>query len=104
MKKNEIVMNEDYRMKVVNFLKIYGYYEGVLVKNGTDKKYVSGELGILDIIRDKGEFKKLKMSVDKVLEYCYMNSLRAIEEVMKNFYLVECLEVRKRYGGFFDRF
>ena len=39
MKDKVFNIDEEFRMKVVNFLKIYGDYEGVLVKDGNDKKY-----------------------------------------------------------------
>ena len=104
MKKKEIIfVDEEFRMKIVNFLKIYGYYEGVLVQIGIDKKYVSGELKLVDIIKSKKDFKELKMSVNKVLEYCYENGFDRIERVMNRFYQDECAEIRKLYGGFFDR-
>lgn len=96
-------VNEEFRMKVVNFLKIYGYYEGILSNNDIHKKYVSGELKLMDIIQDKKNFKELKLSINAVLEYCYENHFEEIENVMNYFYKVECLEIRKKYGGFFDR-
>ncbi len=103
-KKEEIlVIDEEFRMKVVNFLRIYGYYSGVLSDIAIEKKYVSGELKISDIIRDKSDFKELKMSVNKVLEYCYENRFDKIERIMNKFYKEECAEVRKLYGGFFDK-
>lgn len=100
---NHIVNNEEFRMKVVNFLKIYGFYNGCLVKNGMDRKYVSLELRLVDIIQSKQDFKELKMSVNKVLDYCYENGFKEIEMIMKYFYQNDCLEVRKKYGSFFDR-
>ncbi len=103
MKKREYVIDEDFRMKVVNFLKIYGYYNGVLVKNGMDKKYASGEVLIGDIILSKKDYKELKMSVNKVLDYCYENRFDEIEGVINYFYKVECAEIRQKYGNFFDR-
>ena len=104
MSVKEFVINEDFRMKVVNFLKIYGYYEGVLGKNDIQKKYVSGELKLMDIIQDKKAFKELKMSINVVLDYCFDNHFDEIENVMNYFYRVECLEIRKQYGGLFDKF
>ena len=104
-KKEEVlVIDEEFRMKVVNFLRIYGYYSGVLSDIATEKKYVSGELKISDIIRDKSDFKELKRSVNKVLEYCYENRFDNIERVMNKFYKEECASVKKMYGGFFDKF
>lgn len=103
MSKKEFIVDEDYRMKVVNFLKIYGYYDGVLGKIGIDKKYVSGELKLIDIIQSKQDFKVLKFSINKVLEYCYENHFKEIEEIMNYFYRVECREIRDKYGNFFDR-
>ena len=103
-KKEEIlVIDEEFRMKVINFLRIYGYYSGVLSDIAIEKKYVSGELKISDIIRDKSDFKELKMSVNKVLEYCYENRFDKIERIMNKFYKEECAEVRKLYGGCFDK-
>ena len=90
-------------MKVVNFLKIYGYYNGCLSKIELERKYISGELLLRDIIQNKTDFKELKMSINKVLEYCYENYFEEIENIMNYFYRVECLEIRKKYGNFFDR-
>lgn len=104
MEKKEIILvDEEFRMKVVNFLKIYGYYEGVLAQAGIDKQYVSGDLKLTDIIKSKKDFKELKMSVNKVLDYCYENCFDKIEMIMNKFYQDECAEVRKLYGGFFDK-
>ena len=97
-------INEDFRMKVVNFLKNYGYYEGILASNEIQKKYVSGELKLIDIIQDKKAFKELKLSINAVLDYCFENHFEEIENIMNCFYKLECLEVRKKYGGFFDKF
>ena len=104
MGKKTFIINEDFRMKVVNFLKIYGYYNGVLSKIEVQKKYVNGELSLLDIIQNKKDFKELKMSINVVLEYCYDNHFSEIEDIMNYFYKVECLEIRKKYGSLFDRF
>ena len=90
-------------MKVVNFLKIYGYYSGILSKIDIEKKYVSGELLLSDIIKNKKDFKELKLSINKVLEYCYENKFKEIESVMNNFYKVECKIVRKQYGSIFEK-
>lgn len=98
------VINEDFRMKVINFLKIYGYYKGILSKIDIQKKYINGELKLSDIIQNKNDYKELKMSIRVVLEYCYDNHFKEIEDVMNYFYKVECLEVRKLYGSFFDKF
>lgn len=103
MKKKEIIINADFRMKVVNFLKIYGYYGGVLVQNGNDKKYSAGQLLITDIITNKKDFKELKTGVKVVLDCCYENSYNEIEQIMNVFYKDECKEIRQRYGGFFDK-
>ena len=103
MNKKKMIVSEDYRMKVVNLLKIYGYYNGILVKEGMDKKYVSGELLISDIIVSKKDYKELKLSIDKVLEYCYENHFDEIEAVMNCFYKVECSQIRKSFGSFFDK-
>lgn len=103
MSKREFVINEDYRMKVVNFLKIYSDYSGVLSNIEIQKKYISGELKLIDVIKSKKDFKELKYYVNEVLEYCYKNYFEEIEAIMNNFYNVECLEVRKKYGSIFDR-
>ena len=44
--KSPIVVGPDYRMKVINFLKIYGYYNGILVRMDMQRKYISGELSL----------------------------------------------------------
>lgn len=104
MSKREFVINEEYRMKIVNFLKIYGYYNGILANIEIQKKYISGELKLIDIIQSKKDFKELKYSINEVLEYCYKNYFKEIEDIMNNFYNIECLEVRRKYGSIFDRF
>lgn len=104
MSKRDFIVDEDFRMKVINFLKIYGYYDGILIKNGNDKSYISGELVLLDIIQNKKDFKQLKLSINKVLEYCYENSFKEIEAVINYFYKVECSSIKKKYGNFFERF
>lgn len=103
MEKLELVIDEDFRMKVINFLKIYGYYNGILVRDGNDKKYVSGDIGINDIILNKKDFKELKAVVNNVLDCCYKNGYGAIEKVMKKFYKDECKILREKYGNFFDK-
>ena len=97
-------IDDEFRMKVVNFLKIYGYYKGILSKNDIQKKYISGELKLIDIIQDRKSFKELKISINVVLEYSFDNHFSEIENVMNYFYKEECLEIRKKYGGLFDRF
>lgn len=104
MSKKEFIINEEYRMKIVNFLKIYGCYNGILSKMDIQKKYISGELKLIDIIQSKKDFKELKYSINEVLEYCYKNYFKEIEDLMNNFYSVECLAIRKKYGSIFDRF
>ena len=104
MGKEAIVINEDFKMKVVNFLKIYGTYDGILVKHGNDKKYISGDAKIDDIINNKIEFNLLKNSINMVFEYCYENSYKAIEDVIDFFYKYECKDIRIKYGNFFDKF
>lgn len=96
-------MDEDYRMKNINFLKIYGYYDGILCNMELQKKYISGELKLIDIIKDKAEFKKIKLSVNAVIDYCNNNYFDEIANVMQHFYKVECLDIRKQYGSFFDK-
>ena len=102
--KDTIVVDEEYRMKVINFLKIYGYYNGVLISKEFEKDYINGKVSINDIIKDKKNFKELKRSVNKTLDYCYENGFNAIEKVINYFYKFECSELRKQYGGFFDKF
>ena len=104
MSTKDVVINEEFRMKVVNFLKIYGYYGGILSKIEIERSYVNGSVPRGDIIKSKQDFKELKFSVNKVLEYCYENGFREIENVMNTFYKVECAGIRKMYGNFFDRF
>lgn len=101
--RNPIVVGPDYRMKVINFLKIYGYYNGVLVRMDIERKYISGELRILDIIQNKTDYKVLKDSCKALLSYCYDNNYVEIAKVMEYFYKVECLELKKKYGNFFER-
>lgn len=72
-------------MKVVNFLNIYGNYGGVLSRAEIHRKYVSGELRFIDVIYSKWEFNLLKVGVNSVLDYCYENSFREIEDVIKTF-------------------
>jgi len=99
-----MIVDDEYRMKIVNFLKIYGYYSGVLVSLDCEKKYISGELLLTDIIKSKYDFKELKMSINKVLDYCYENGFKEIERVMEYFYKNDCKSIKKQYGGLFDKF
>ena len=104
MSKNKLyVMDEDYRMKIVNFLKIYGSYKGILSNNDIQKKYISGELKLIDIIQSKKDYKELKISIKLVLDYSFANYFAEIESIMMHFYRVECLDIRKKYGSFFDK-
>lgn len=103
MAKKEYVIDDDFRLKAINLLKGYGYYKGVLVKSDVQKNYVSGQLKLSDIIKSKSDFKELKASVNAALEYCYANNFGEIENVIKYFYRVECMEIRKLYGNFFDK-
>lgn len=103
MKDKVFNIDEEFRMKVVNFLKIYGDYEGVLVKDGNDKKYANGLVTIDNVILNKRDFLELKAGVNNVLDCCYENGYNAIENIMKYFYKVECKTVREKYGSFFDR-
>jgi len=103
MKVKNYVIDDEFRMKVINFLKIYGYYGGVLSSNDIQKKYISGELKLDDIIKNKKDFKELKSSINVVLEYCYENGYQEIEDIMNYFYKVECSNIRKNYGNFFER-
>lgn len=102
--KDNIIVDDEYRMKVINFLKIYGYYNGVLVSKDFEKNYINGLISINAIIKDKNDFKELKRSVNKVLDYCYENGFNAIETVINYFYKIECADLRKQYGGLFDKF
>lgn len=102
-KKKMYVMDEDYRMKIVNFLKIYGSYNGILSNNDIQKKYISGELKLNDIIQSRKDYKELKISIKLVLDYSFENYFDEIESIMMHFYRVECLDVRKKYGNLFDK-
>lgn len=104
MGKEDIIINEDFKMKVVNFLKIYGNYGGILVRDKNDRKYVSGEINLDDIITNKKDFVELKSGVKEVLDYCYENGYDTIEKVMNKFYVDECSDIKKKYGNFFDRY
>lgn len=99
----DLINSEDFRMKVINMLKLYGYYDGILVKNGMDKNFVSGEILLIDIITSKNDFKELKRSIQKVFDYCYENSFDEIEGIMNYFYKVVCRDIRKKYGSLFDK-
>lgn len=99
----KLINSEEIRMKVINFLKLYGYYDGVLVKNNMDKKFVSGEVLLVDIVSSRKDFKELKQSVVKVLDYCYENNFDEIERVMNYFYKDMCRDIRKKYGSLFDK-
>lgn len=103
MKKQVIVRDEEFRMKVVQFLKIYGYYGGILAKRENEQGYANGTLRLVDIIQTKKDFRELKFSVKKVLEYCYENGFDAIERVMNTFYREECAELKKKFGSFFEK-
>lgn len=85
MSKREFVIDQDFRMKVVNCLKNFGEYGGILANNEISKKYVSGEIRLIEVIPSKWEFKLLKAGVNSVLDYCYENSFREIEDVIKTF-------------------
>ncbi len=104
MEKKKIINSEEFRMKIINFLKIYGYYDGVLVQNGMDLKYVNGEVVLEDVIQNKKDFKILKQSVMKVLDYCYENRFDEIEMNIQYFYQDVCKGIRKKYGSFLERF
>ena len=98
-----IEVNADYRMKIINFLKNFGYYNGVLVKMDIQRKYISGELKLVDIIQNKKDYKELKMSCRAVISYCHDNNFDDIAKNMEYFYKIECLEIKKKYGSIFDR-
>ena len=104
MEKNKIVNNEEFRMKMVNMLKIYGYYDGTLVKGSNEKNFLDGSLSLDDIILDKKDFKELKCSVKKLLDYCYENSFDVLIREVNYFYQVMGKNIRKKFGNLFDRF
>ena len=101
--KKNIVIGSDYRMKIINFLKIYGFYKGILVRMDIERKYISGSLSLSDIIQNKNDYKELKMSVLAVIRYCNDNNYIEMIRIMEYFYKVECLELKKKYGNFFER-
>lgn len=103
MNSSRIVANSDFRMKVINCLKNYGEYDGVLAKNDISKSYVNGDVKLIEVIKSKWEYKLLKAGINNVLDYCYEKGFREIEDFMKYFYKVECLEIRKLYGSFFEK-
>lgn len=102
-KNNEFKVDADYRMKVINFLKIYGYYKGVLVRMDIQRRYISGEYKLTDIIKSKKDYKELKMSAKAAISYCRDNNFEGIVKIMEYFYKIECLEIKKLYGSIFDR-
>ncbi len=104
MEKSKIVNNEEFRMKMVNMLKIYGYYDGVLVKGSNEKNFLEGILSLDDIILDKKDFKELKCSVKKMLDYCYENNFDVLIREVNYFYQVMGKNIRKKFGNLFDRF
>ena len=92
------VIDEEYRMKVINFLKIYGYYNGILSNNDILKKYVSGELKIDDIIKNKKDFKELK--IDDIDAYKVINidvNEDNSNEAFERF--IDIYNERKNYGN-----
>ena len=104
MEKSKIVNNEEFRMKMVNMLKIYGYYDGSLVKGSNEKNFLEGILSLDDIILDKKDFKELKCSVKKMLDYCYENNFDVLIREVNYFYQVMGKNIRKKFGNLFDRF
>ena len=104
MEKSKIVNNEEFRMKMVNMLKIYGYYDGTLVKGSNEKNFLEGILSLDDIILDKKDFKVLKCSVKKMLDYCYENNFDVLIREVNYFYQVMGKNIRKKFGNLFDRF
>ena len=104
MEKSKIVNNEEFRMKMVNMLKIYGYYDGTLVKGSNEKNFLEGILFLDDIILDKKDFKELKCSVKKMLDYCYENNFDVLIREVNYFYQVMGKNIRKKFGNLFDRF
>ena len=104
MEKSKIVNNEEFRIKMVNMLKIYGYYDGTLVKGSNEKNFLEGILSLDDIILDKKDFKELKCSVKKMLDYCYENNFDVLIREVNYFYQVMGKNIRKKFGNLFDRF
>ena len=104
MEKSKIVNNEEFRMKMVNMLKIYGYYDGALVQGSNEKNFLEGILSLDDIILDKKDFKELKCSVKKMLDYCYENNFDVLIREVNYFYQVMGKNIRKKFGNLFDRF
>lgn len=102
--KNQLIVNDEFRIKIVNFLRIYGYYKGILISLEFEKRYISGNLLLEDIIKNKKDFKVLKLSINKVLDYCYENNFKEIENIMNFFYKYECRDIRKKFGNLFDKF
>jgi len=103
MSKKVYEINADYRMKVVNHLKNFGYYNGILVKMDVQRKYISGSLKLIDIIQSKKDYKELKLSIKAVINYCNDNNFDEIRNYMKHFYKYECMDIKKKYGNIFDR-
>ena len=103
MKKERIVNTEEFRMKIVNMLKIYGYYDGVLVRGDNEKNFIAGILEIDDVIDNKKDFKELKRSILKLRDYCYENNYDKLIKEVNYFYLEMGRNIRKKFGNFFER-
>ena len=101
MKKDRIINTEELRLKIVNMLKVYGYYDGVLLSNNKEKGFVDGSLSLDDIILNRKDFKELKRSVKKLLDYCYENNFDELIREVNYFYQVMGKNIRKKL---FDKF
>lgn len=104
MKKDGIINTEELRLKIVNMLKIYGYYDGILVNSSNEKGFVDGSLSLDDIILNRKDFKELKRSVKKLLDYCYENNFDELIREVNYFYQVMGKNIRKKFGNLFDKF
>ncbi len=103
MKEKIMVNTEDFRIKILNMLKIYGYYDGVLLSDENEKEFVSGNLSIDEIIISKKDFRELKRSVEKLLDYCYENNFDQLIKKVNYFYDDMCKNIRKKYGTLLER-
>lgn len=104
MKKDRIINTEELRLKIMNMLKIYGYYDGVLLSNSNEKGFVDGSLSLDDIILNRKDFKELKRSVKKLLDYCYENNFDELIREVNYFYQVMGKNIRKKFGNLFEKF
>ena len=103
MKEKIIINTEDFRIRILNMLKIYGYYDGILLRDENEKEFVSGNLSIDEIIISKKDFRELKRSVEKLLDYCYENNFDQLIKEVNYFYHDMCKNIRKKYGTLLER-